>query len=399
MTHDPSSCNAAPIPPRQDLAEGDRHADGRPGPSQHAPTPTTHAALSSSYASTKAPSSSSSAKTLSKRDHLLNELLNTEVTYNLDLDIINNTWMKRIERAAVISEADFDVIFSPKTFTGIRALNKALLHDLAGVDSLPLEEQDVGKRFQGLTASFLLYTPYCANQTASIAKIKALEKSNSKFAVLIEEIRQEPECSRLDLPSFLIKPMQRITKYPLLIKGLVAETPLDHHDHSTLVECMSKLESIVSEINSKKEKSENLEKLVELQNRFSDDVKLVSPTRRLLSQHSFKRIRVGSKSHKKALLFLFNDSVLVATSAKIGKKFAVRSEIIDIKTCWVWDLGAGEGPGFSLVPRDGEKVTCFVETREENVQWMDRMNKLIAGDHIQLRGKQDDVVKFERGGS
>jgi hypothetical protein len=48
----------------------------------------------------------------------------------------------------------------------------------------------------------------------------------------LESIQSRKECKNLDLESYLIKPMQRLTKYPLLIQARLPHT-------RTQAECVS----------------------------------------------------------------------------------------------------------------------------------------------------------------
>lgn len=55
-----------------------------------------------------------------------------------------------------------------------------------------------------------------------------------------------------NLDSLLIKPMQRITKYPNLLIQLLHATPLDHPDRASLEAAKTALESAIEEINKTK---------------------------------------------------------------------------------------------------------------------------------------------------
>lgn len=48
--------------------------------------------------------------------------------------------------------------------------------------------------------------------------IKYQNLNSRPFRKFLDDCSRSPECRNLDLPGFLIKPVQRICKYPLLIK-------------------------------------------------------------------------------------------------------------------------------------------------------------------------------------
>ncbi|KAM0209581.1 hypothetical protein ACHAPA_000436 [Fusarium lateritium] len=73
-----------------------------------------------------------------------------------------------------------------------------------------------------------------------------------------------------DLDSLLIKPMQRITKYPNLIITLLQHTPQDHPDREALVEAKEILETAIIEINKTKKNFELVGQIVGRKRKESD---------------------------------------------------------------------------------------------------------------------------------
>ena len=62
------------------------------------------------------------------------------------------------------------------------------------------------------------YRAFCSLQPQSLEIYHSLIKQNQDFGSLMKQVyTTSPEC-RLGLPSLLLKPVQRITRYPLLIK-------------------------------------------------------------------------------------------------------------------------------------------------------------------------------------
>lgn len=64
----------------------------------------------------------------------------------------------------------------------------------------------------------MVYNTYCTNHSQSLLKLHSLLQSNRNFKNFLEETCKLPVCRGLALNSFLIKPVQRICKYPLLLK-------------------------------------------------------------------------------------------------------------------------------------------------------------------------------------
>ena len=65
-----------------------------------------------------------------------------------------------------------------------------------------------------------------------------------------------------DLDSLLVKPVQRVLKYPLLLKTLLDATPADHPDYSALAIAMKQMTDISVRINESKKRAELLDQAV-----------------------------------------------------------------------------------------------------------------------------------------
>ena len=61
-----------------------------------------------------------------------------------------------------------------------------------------------------------LYIVYCSNQPLTSEFTESVASSNEQFSAFLEEER--PECRNLPLQGFLVKPLQRLCKYPLLFR-------------------------------------------------------------------------------------------------------------------------------------------------------------------------------------
>jgi len=61
--------------------------------------------------------------------------------------------------------------------------------------------------------------------------LKNLKENNSKFKQFLLSIKKNTQYNNLDLEDYLIKPVQRLPKYVLLLKLLLKKTPTDHPDY------------------------------------------------------------------------------------------------------------------------------------------------------------------------
>lgn len=110
-------------------------------------------------------------------------------------------------------------------------------------------------------------------------------RNSDHAAKRLIQIQQDPtvkvwlnECNEVakdltaawDLDSLLIKPMQRITKYPNLIHELLRHTPEDHPDRAELLSAKETLELAIVEINKTKKNFELVGQIVGRKRKESD---------------------------------------------------------------------------------------------------------------------------------
>jgi len=80
-----------------------------------------------------------------------------------------------------------------------------------------------------------MYSDYCSNHFASTQLFKELQRENEEIAAFAKALYRNKRCRQLDVPSFLIMPLQRVCKYPLLLKvHLDLRLELDLHSQVEL---------------------------------------------------------------------------------------------------------------------------------------------------------------------
>jgi len=85
-------------------------------------------------------------------------------------------------------------------------------------------------------APFLkLYTIYVRNYESALATLARCTATSPALADFLREQAALPRCDGLPLAAYLIKPVQRLTKYPLFWRQLLKHTPRDHPERATLL--------------------------------------------------------------------------------------------------------------------------------------------------------------------
>ncbi|XP_039925366.1 kalirin isoform X10 [Hirundo rustica] len=151
------------------------------------------------------------AKAMRGRMFVLNELVQTEKDYVKDLGTVVEGFMKRMEEKGV-SE---DMKGKDKIVFG----NIHQIYDwhkdffLAELEKCLQEPERLAQLFIKHERRLHMYVVYCQNKPRS-------EYIVAEYETYFEEVQQEIS-QRLTISDFLIKPIQRITKYQLLLKDFL----------------------------------------------------------------------------------------------------------------------------------------------------------------------------------
>lgn len=82
----------------------------------------------------------------------------------------------------------------------------------------------------------------------------------------------------MDLASYLLKPMQRITRYNLLFRQILHYTPKEHPEHPEILAALNASEKVAQSVNQATKESESKQKIDEISQlvdlQLPDDVRL-----------------------------------------------------------------------------------------------------------------------------
>jgi cell division control protein 24 len=146
---------------------------------------------------------------MSYRDYIVRELVDTERKYVQDLENLHDL-KKTLEQNGIIPG---DVVHN--IFLNINAIldcQRKFLIRVETTNSMPQARQEWGSPFVAYEETFnMCYQPFIANQR------KAGQLASQVFDK-IQTADHPVACDINTLDGFLLKPMQRLVKYPLLLK-------------------------------------------------------------------------------------------------------------------------------------------------------------------------------------
>lgn len=155
------------------------------------------------------------------------ELIQTEKDYINNLEVIQNVFLEGIRKQKILDNLEIVQIFA--NVEDLIPINKKLLEDLLLLEgSNFVSTKSVGEVFQYHARNFKAYGDYCSNQPNVHELIIEYKEQNQEFADFLKKCFRNPACKKQDIESFLVMPLQRLCRYPLLLKELVS------YEHFTL---------------------------------------------------------------------------------------------------------------------------------------------------------------------
>uniref|UniRef100_A0A8D3EFM4 TIAM Rac1 associated GEF 1 n=1 Tax=Scophthalmus maximus TaxID=52904 RepID=A0A8D3EFM4_SCOMX len=189
---------------------------------------------------------------------VINELVETEKTYVKDLSCLIECYLTPLQKESFLTQDELDVLFGNLgemvefQVEFLRTLEDGirLVPDL---DRLEKVEQfkkvlfSLGGSFLYYADRFKIYSAFCASHT-KVPKVLAKAKTDPDFKAFLAERNPRQQHSST-LESYLIKPIQRVLKYPLLLRELYSLTDPDSEEHYHLDVAMKAMNKVASHIN------------------------------------------------------------------------------------------------------------------------------------------------------
>uniref|UniRef100_A0A8D3BPI8 Intersectin 2b n=1 Tax=Scophthalmus maximus TaxID=52904 RepID=A0A8D3BPI8_SCOMX len=258
-----------------------------------------------------------------KRQGYIHELIQTEERYVEDLNIVLEVFHRPMSESGRLNEAEMSMIFV--NWKELLACNTKLLKALrvrkkTGGDNMPV--QMIGDILAAELSHMQPYIRFCSCQINGATLLQNRTDNEPDFKNFLKKIATDYRCKGMPLSSFLLKPMQRITRYPLHMKNILECTAEGHADCDPLREALEKAEELCQQVNEGVREKENSDRLEWIQSHvqcdgvvenlvFNSLTNCLGP-RKLL--HSGKMHK--AKSNKELWAFLFNDFLLLTYAAK-----------------------------------------------------------------------------------
>ncbi|XP_071946054.1 pleckstrin homology domain-containing family G member 5-like isoform X11 [Antedon mediterranea] len=324
------------------------------------------------------------------------EIIFTEASYLKKLNIIVDLFLSvllNVQQHLILCEID-----SEKLFSNIRDIQdlhikfyKECLHDVllnARTAKSLLSPVDIAKAFETFQERFYPYNKFCREEEKCLHYHREKQKENDAFKLFVDWCEQHTKSERRSLAELLVSPMQRLTKYPLLL-GAVGKKEEDQDVQDLVKQRETEVGSFIRSVNHEVRKDHELERLEEVASRIeSCDIVDSCNTDELTQLLALKALNLKSampnampdqvrwlilegplkikdQENKKvdATGLLFTDMLLV-TKKSLKKGTSVKMKVIKqpMRIDRLQTMILKDGSGFAVVYEDeyGCAVSAFI---------------------------------------
>lgn len=350
---------------------------------------------------------------LEKRSKVVEELLQTERDYIRDLEMCIERIMVPLQQAQ-IPNIDFEGLFGNMQM--VIKVSKQLLADLEVSDAVGpvfLEHRD---ELEGT------YKVYCQNHDEAISLLEIYEKDEKIQKHLqdslteLKSLYNEWGCTNyINLGSFLIKPVQRVMRYPLLLMELLNSTPESHRDKVPLTNAVLEVKDINVNINEYKRRKDlvlkyrkgdedslmekisklNIHSIIKKSNRVSSHLKHLTGFAPQIKDEVFEEIEKNFRMQERLIKSFIRDLSLYLQHIRESACVKVVAAVSMWDVCM--EKGHQELEQFEKVHRyiSDKLFTSFKERTERLViSPLNQLLSMFAGPHKLIQKRFDKLLDF-----
>ncbi|XP_059249909.1 FERM, ARHGEF and pleckstrin domain-containing protein 2 isoform X2 [Mustela nigripes] len=260
------------------------------------------------------------------------EILATERTYLKDLEVLT-VWF----RSAVVKEDAMPADLMTLLFSNIDPIyefHRGFLREVeqrlalweGSFDThVPGGHQRIGDillrnmhQLKGFTSCFQRHDEVLTELEKATKRLKKLE-------AVYREFELQKVCY-LPLNAFLLKPIQRLLHYRLLLGRLCTHYGPAHPDHADCHDALQAITEVTSTLQHSLARLENLQKLTELQRDLVGIENLITPGREFIREGCLHKLT--KKGLQQRMFFLFSDMLLYTSKGVTGSShFRIRGRL------------------------------------------------------------------------
>uniref|UniRef100_A0A8C1YBQ0 FYVE, RhoGEF and PH domain containing 6 n=1 Tax=Cyprinus carpio TaxID=7962 RepID=A0A8C1YBQ0_CYPCA len=196
-------------------------------------------------------------------------------------------------------------------------LNKDLLKELEERVAHWSDHQRLADIFVQKGPYLKMYSTYIREFDHNVALLDEQCRKNPPFANVVRQFETSPRCASLALKHYLLKPVQRIPQYQLLLTDYLKNLPEDSSDYKDTQTALSVVKEVANHANDIMKQGDNFQKLMQVQYSLNGHHEIVQPGRVFLKEGTL--MKLSRKVMQPRMFFLFNDILLYTTPVQSGQ--------------------------------------------------------------------------------
>ncbi|KAJ2099918.1 hypothetical protein GGI09_002534 [Coemansia sp. S100] len=272
-----------------------------------------------------------------RRQEVIFELVHTEADYVKDLRIMVDVLQRPMHELRLASAEQIDLVFGNigEILELHEEINTALMERQRMQYPVVWDISDVLLPF---VPRLRIYARYICNQDNALRLVDELRQTSNNFDVFWKERQLRPECRKLPMESFLVLPFQRLLKYPLLLRTLLASTAEHMPQHATARTVAEQIDAWIKKIQDARTKLDSFACLDALSRTLPgvDWAPLLRGEHRLAHSGAVRVAHCGASGaltpDEQATLWLFDAFFVVARTAVQSLSSPVRGVVSCVPT-------------------------------------------------------------------
>ncbi|XP_045929090.1 rho guanine nucleotide exchange factor 26-like isoform X2 [Micropterus dolomieu] len=258
-----------------------------------------------------------------KRQEAIFEVISSEHSYLHSLEILIRMFKNSAELSEAMTKTEHHHLFS--NIADVCEASKKFFKELEERHQQNIVIDDISDIVcKHAQANFDPYITYCSNEVYQQRTLQRLVSKNPVFKEVLTRIEGHPDCRNLPMISFLILPMQRITRLPLLMDTICQKTQKDLDQYEECKRALQAVSKVVRKCNEGARTMERTEMMYTINSQLEFKIKpfpLVSSSRWMVKRGELTAfVEENGIFHKRmsrqqVYFFLFND-VLIVTRKK-----------------------------------------------------------------------------------
>lgn len=245
------------------------------------------------------------------------------------------------------------------------------------------QPRSIGKIFLELAPYLKSYTQYVNSYEGVFRTLEELRAKSPALDKFITKAEESPDAENQKLLSFLIKPVQRIPRYNMLLNELRKHTPPDDPDFPTLSSALEKIRHVADHVNQRLREDSSNNRCIEIDkimHGLPPGIEIVHPSRKFV--HEGRLLQIRRRSVRELYIFLFNDMILFCTPHAQNTRtaeFDFKGVVNLSESCWVNPLP--DNSMFSnifQVVTQSKLLTFSAGSVEEKGRWTQDMEEQLA---------------------